>query len=131
MGKRTSDPSKLPKIFYVNWFRKNAAGKFVWPGFGENSRVLDWIFRRCDNESPSAKEGEAVETPIGFIPDYENGALDLDGLDLSEETMKDLFKVDTRTWQGEVDRQEAYQAQFGSRLPRGIVEQREKLRERL
>ena len=68
------DADKLPQVFYVNWFRKDDDGKFLWPGFGENSRVLEWVFRRCDGE------GEAVETPIGLVP--APGDLDTDGLDL-------------------------------------------------
>ena len=68
------DADKLPRIFYVNWFRKDADGRFLWPGFGENSRVLEWAFRRCDGAA------EAVETPIGLVPAA--GALDLDGLDV-------------------------------------------------
>ena len=73
--RRRRDGAKLPRIFYVNWFRKDADGKFLWPGFGENSRVLEWIFRRCDGEA------DAVETPIGLVP--APGALDTEGLDLA------------------------------------------------
>ena len=82
------DEDKLPRIFYVNWFRKDADGRFLWPGFGENSRVLEWIFERC------AGRGEAVQTPIGYLP--APGAIDIDGLDLSEDDMKD-FSMSTRT----------------------------------
>merc|ERR1712113_48805 len=94
-------------------------------GFGDNARVLEWIVKRCD------EDGEVVETPIGIIPDYKNGAIDISGLDLPEGVMDELFRIDPRTWTQEVDRQAAYQRQFGDRLPRGIVEQREKLAERL
>jgi len=74
---RKGDTDKLPRIFHVNWFRKDADGKFIWPGFGENSRVLEWIFRRCDGEA------EAVDTPIGRVP--APGSLKTDGLDLPDE----------------------------------------------
>ena len=76
------DDDKLPKIFYVNWFRKDEDGKFIWPGFGENSRVLEWVFRRCNGES------EAVETPIGLVP--AEGELNIEGLDVSAEAMREL-----------------------------------------
>ena len=79
-------PEQLPRIFVVNWFRKDADGKFLWPGFGENSRVLEWVFRRCDGE------GETVETPIGLVP--AEGELDLDGLEISDEAMRELLTVD-------------------------------------
>ena len=77
------------QIFYVNWFRKDADGKFLWPGFGENSRVLEWVFRRCNGE------GETVETPIGLVP--AEGELDLSGLDISDEAMHELLTVDDET----------------------------------
>ena len=81
-----TDGAKLPKIFYVNWFRKDADGQFLWPGFGENSRVLEWVFRRCDGE------GEAVETPIGLVP--AEGDLNTDGLDLDPAALRELLTVD-------------------------------------
>ena len=84
---RKGDAAKLPKIFYVNWFRKDADGKFIWPGFGENSRVLEWVFRRCNGES------EVVETPIGNVP--APGELNIDGLDITDEAMAELLAVDT------------------------------------
>ena len=115
----------------MNWFRKDSAGKFVWPGFGDNSRVLEWIVNRCDQEDPSAEEGMAVETPIGFVPDYKNGALNLDGVDISDEILDDLFHVDPKVWKTEVERQESYQSQFGNKLPQGIIDEREKMRQRL
>uniref|UniRef100_UPI000E1FBD21 phosphoenolpyruvate carboxykinase domain-containing protein n=1 Tax=Klebsiella pneumoniae TaxID=573 RepID=UPI000E1FBD21 len=75
VGRTAPDPGKLPRLFYVNWFRKDAAGRFVWPGFGENIRVLKWIIQRLDGQA------DAVETPIGLLP--APGSLDLDGLDVS------------------------------------------------
>src|SRR5204862_252355 len=83
---RASDPAKLPKIFYVNWFRKDDDGHFLWPGFGENSRVLEWVFRRCENAA------DAVETPIGLLPS--EGAIDTEGLSVSPEAMRELLSVD-------------------------------------
>ena len=80
------DGAKLPKVFYVNWFRKDADGEFLWPGFGENSRVLAWVFRRCDGD------GETVETPIGLVPTP--GGLDTEGLDVSDEQLEALLTVD-------------------------------------
>src|SRR6185369_15010103 len=91
---RRGDAAKLPRIFYVNWFRKNADGKFIWPGFGENSRVLEWIFRRCEGKA------EAVETPIGLVP--AEGALNTDGLDLSADALRELTSVDTEAVKAEL-----------------------------
>ena len=86
------DGAKLPRIFYVNWFRKDDDGKFLWPGFGENSRVLAWIFRRCEGKA------EAVETPIGLVPPVGEGGIETDGLDISDETMGTLLEVDPEAW---------------------------------
>ncbi|NEE56036.1 phosphoenolpyruvate carboxykinase (GTP), partial [Streptomyces sp. SID8455] len=93
VGADKADQSKLPKIYYVNWFRKNEAGKFVWPGFGENSRVLKWIVERLEGK------GEGVETPIGILP--AKGALDTEGLDLSESDLDFLLTVDKEVWREE------------------------------
>jgi phosphoenolpyruvate carboxykinase (GTP) len=89
-----TNAANLPKIFYVNWFRKDANGKFLWPGFGENSRVLEWVFERCRGE------GDAVETPIGLVPT--KSALPLDGLDLPAGALDELLKVDAEDWRAEV-----------------------------
>ena len=91
--RRSATGAKLPRIFYVNWFRKDDDGKFLWPGFGENSRVLAWVFRRCEGTA------EAVETPIGLVPPVGEGGIDTDGLDVAEETMARLLEVDTEGWQ--------------------------------
>ncbi|HLI43072.1 MAG TPA: phosphoenolpyruvate carboxykinase (GTP) [Acidimicrobiales bacterium] len=104
-----TDPSKLPRIFYVNWFRKSADGRYLWPGFGENSRVLEWVFERC------AGRGEAVESPIGYLP--AEGAIPLDGLDVPGEDMAELLKVDVEEWRAELALIEEYYATFGDRLP--------------
>ena len=98
-------PDELPRIFFVNWFRKDDDGKFLWPGFGENSRVLEWIFRRCDGE------GETVETPIGLVP--AEGDLDLAGLEISDEAMRELLTVDAEQVRAQLPQVEELLAQFG------------------
>jgi phosphoenolpyruvate carboxykinase (GTP) len=113
----------LPKIFYVNWFRKDADGKFLWPGFGENSRVLEWIFRRCDGEA------EAVETPIGNVP--APGSLNIDGLDVTEADVAALLTVDTDALRDEISQVEEYLAQYGSHLPAEMTAQLDELKSRL
>jgi phosphoenolpyruvate carboxykinase (GTP) len=101
--------AKLPRIYLVNWFRKNEAGKFMWPGFGENSRVIEWIFGRCSGED------DAVETPIGFLP--APGALDTQGLDIDSDTLAALLAVDPDAWVHEAAAIEEHYARFGSKLP--------------
>ena len=113
----------LPKIFMVNWFRKDDDGNFLWPGFGENSRVLAWIFRRCDGEA------EAAETPIGLVPTKE--ALDLSGLDLSDAALQQLLEVDPERWQAQLPQVHEHYAQFGDTLPSELREQLEALERRL
>ncbi|MFD0819820.1 phosphoenolpyruvate carboxykinase (GTP), partial [Micromonospora zhanjiangensis] len=111
MGKGTDgDEAKLPKIFYVNWFRKDADGNFLWPGFGENSRVLKWIVERVEGR------GEAVETPIGFVPAPD--ALDTEGLaDFSAEDMRIATKVDVDEWRAELPLVTEWFEKFGDKLP--------------
>ncbi|MEX2352733.1 MAG: phosphoenolpyruvate carboxykinase (GTP), partial [Gammaproteobacteria bacterium] len=99
------DGAKLPKIYYVNWFRKNDKGKFVWPGFGENSRVLKWIFERCDGK------GEAVETPIGNLPTID--AIDFSGLDLDKNEIAGLLRVEIDGWLQEIPMIREYYKKFG------------------
>ena len=113
----------LPKIFYVNWFRKDENGKFLWPGYGENSRVLEWVFRRCDGE------GTAVDTPIGRVPVA--GDLKLDGLGLSPEAVEQLLTVDNEAVKAELPQVEAHLARFGDDLPVALRTQLDTLRERL
>jgi len=125
MPERT-DRAKLPKIFYVNWFRKNADGKFMWPGFGDNSRVLKWIFDRCEPEP-----APAIETPVGVVPDWKNGGLDLTGMDISNETMEELFRVDSETWRAELVRHKEIHGTFGERVPQGLAAQQARLAENL
>jgi phosphoenolpyruvate carboxykinase (GTP) len=122
MGKRTT-PEKLPRMFYVNWFRKNKEGKFLWPGYVENSRVLKWVFERIEGK------GKAVRTPIGYLP--APGAIDLDGLDVSESDMEELLRVDIGEWKKEAATIEEHYKKFGDRLPPELGRQLEALRERL
>ncbi len=117
------DNATLPNIFYVNWFRKNAADKFIWPGFGENSRVLKWVFERCDGTA------DAVETPIGNMPTKDG--LDLNGLNLPDQDLAQLLDVDIKGWLAELDGIESYYAKFGDKLPEELSQQVEKLRNRL
>ena len=121
-AKRT-ERSKLPKVYFVNWFRKDADGKFLWPGYGENSRVLKWICERVEGT------GTAEETPIGYIP--KNGALDLDGLNLANGNMEELLAVDVDGWKKEIADVEANYTKFGTRLPEALKAQLDGLRQRL
>lgn len=122
IGERT-DPEKLPKVFFVNWFRKGGDGRFLWPGYGENSRVLKWIFERVEGE------GRAVETPIGFLPTSD--ALDLSGLDLPPADLETLLTVDVEGWRSELAGLAEYYDQFGDRLPATLRESLESIRRRL
>jgi phosphoenolpyruvate carboxykinase (GTP) len=105
----SADPAKLPRIYYVNWFRKGADGRFMWPGFGENSRVIEWIFGRCSGED------DAIETPIGLLP--APGALDTRGLDIDAADLAALLAVDPVAWLQETAAIEQHYARFGARLP--------------
>jgi len=128
MGEKT-DPTLLPRIYNVNWFRKNGDGEWLWPGFGENSRVLKWIFERV-SQGDSASSSNAVETPIGLMPTPE--ALDLEGLDISAEDLKILLNPDPTEWKNELKRMSEYlTTTFGSRLPKGIEQQLARLEQRL
>jgi phosphoenolpyruvate carboxykinase (GTP) len=118
-----SDPAKQPRIYYVNWFRRDKQGRFLWPGYGENSRALKWIFER------SAGKGEAVRTPIGNLP--APGALDVTGLAISEEALSELLMVDKESWLTEVSLVRDHYAQFGSRLPVELALQLDALEKRL
>ena len=116
MGKKM-DPEKAPKIFHVNWFRQDDEGHFLWPGFGDNMRVLLWILDRCEGKV------DAVESPIGYLPKE----IDTTGLDVSDDVMKELLSVDKNIWLEDVDNAREYFAQFGSRLPKEITEELNKL----
>ena len=122
MGKNT-DASKLPKIFYVNWFRKDADGGWLWPGFGENSRVLKWIVERVSGQ------GEAVETPIGYLPEF--GAIDTSGLDVTDEQMTELLDVDVEEWLNEIESIREHYARFEETLPEALSDELASLEARL
>jgi len=123
VGTKTS-PDKLPMIFSVNWFRRGQDGSFLWPGYGENSRVLKWIF-----EQTEGKPNNSVDTPIGLVPS--EGALDTSGLNISKDVLKELFAIDKDKWRTEVNNMREYTKQFGSRLPQTITQEMEALEKRL
>jgi phosphoenolpyruvate carboxykinase (GTP) len=120
VGTRLSRP---PKIFRVNWFRRDAGGRFLWPGFGENLRVLDWVIQRCKGG------GRAEETPIGYLPTLD--ALDRRGLDVSDEALAELLAVDRDGWRANLRGQAEFFARFGDRLPAGIQQEHQALTRRL
>ena len=120
---READREKLPKVFLVNWFRKDEDGSFLWPGYGENSRVLEWVFRRCDGE------GETVETPLGLLP--AQGELNTEGLKIDEAALSELLSVDPEALRGQLPQVEEFLAKFGDRLPDEISGQLEALKQRL
>jgi phosphoenolpyruvate carboxykinase (GTP) len=121
MGEKLGD--KAPQLFQVNWFRKDEDGRFIWPGFGENSRVIDWILRKVDDESMG------MESVIGVVP--KPGELVLDGIDLSDDELEALFDVDADSWLEECDLTEQYFSQFGDRIPEKLQVELESLRDRL
>ena len=121
MGKSLGD--KAPKIFNTNWFKLDNDGNFIWPGFGDNMRVLDWIIARCEDKV------DAVETAIGYTPKPED--LNLDGLDISDETLADLLDVDTALWKEEAKGIEEFFAKFGDRLPKELNTELETLKANL
>ena len=125
IGKNAPDAAKLPKIFYVNWFRKTADGKWLWPGFGDNSRVLKWIFERCDNAI------DADEYPIGYMPKVED--IDRTGIEneVTEDDMKELLSFDREGWLKEVESIKEHYVRFGSHLPKALSEQLAALEARL
>jgi phosphoenolpyruvate carboxykinase (GTP) len=120
MGKRIPKP---PKIFHVNWFRRGADGKFLWPGYGENVRVLKWILERVEGH------GEACETEIGYVP--KKSALTLDGLTIPREALNELFRVDADDWEIDLADSREFFAKFGPRLPAELREEHQKLARRL
>ena len=120
---REHDRTKLPRIFYVNWFRKGSDGHFLWPGFGENSRILEWVFRRCEGRA------EAVDTPIGRLP--APGSLNLEGAPVSAEALDELLRVDPAEWRDELPSIREHLATFGAELPDELHRQLEALEARL
>ncbi len=125
MGKKLGD--KAPEIFHVNWFRKDDEGNFMWPGFGDNMRVLLWILDRCEGKV------DAKETAIGYVPC--EGDIDTTGLDIDANTMKELLTVDKKNWIEDIEDEKTgikqYFAQFGDRLPKEMAEELEKLESNL
>lgn len=110
IGAQAPQQTALPRIFLVNWFRRDAdSGRYLWPGFGDNIRVLDWIAKRCANEA------EGVDTPIGILPG--RGALNTAGLDISDEDMDALFSIDQNQWFEEVERQRDALRTCGDQVP--------------
>lgn len=122
MGEKM-DADKAPKIFHVNWFRKDDEGNFLWPGFGDNMRVLLWILDRCEGKA------DAVESPIGLLPTTDD--IDTTGLSISKEQLAELLSVDKNVWMEDVENQEQYFSQFGDRLPKEIKEELETLKNNL
>jgi phosphoenolpyruvate carboxykinase (GTP) len=122
-GANAPDPTKLPTLFYVNWFRKGPDGKFLWPGFGENSRVLEWVFQRVSGG------GEAETTAIGYVPTREG--LDTEGLDISPDAVDELLKVDESEWRAEIPSIEEHYASLAERLPDALRDELHALEKRL
>lgn len=120
---RSSKADLLPRVYYVNWFRKNAKGEFLWPGFGENIRVLKWIFERTTNKA------SAVESAIGYLPT--ESSLDISGLQVTPEAIKDLLKVDAESWKKEIDTLRRYFQIFGERLPSELIKELDSIDARL
>ncbi len=115
--------SKLPRIYYVNWFRKDAAGRFLWPGYGENSRVLKWIFERVDGTA------QTVDSPIGRLP--APGSLDLTGLSLSPENVSELMHIDRNLWSQEIPLVREHLTGYGSKVPQAMFDETNALEKRL
>jgi phosphoenolpyruvate carboxykinase (GTP) len=115
--------ARLPRIYFVNWFRKGENGRFLWPGFGENARVLKWVFERCEGT------GKAIETPIGNLP--AEGALDVDGLAVSKDALGELLRVDVDGWLADADGVRKHYAEFGDRVPPELVAELDSLVARL
>ncbi|HHU91248.1 MAG TPA: phosphoenolpyruvate carboxykinase (GTP) [Clostridiaceae bacterium] len=121
-GKK-SDESKLPKIFYVNWFRKDEQGKFIWPGYGENSRVLKWICERVSGE------GNAVKTAIGYMPTADD--IDTEGLDITKEALESILDVNKEEWLNEIESIKEHYKNYGPKLPQELKDQLAALEQRL
>jgi phosphoenolpyruvate carboxykinase (GTP) len=120
VGKKLSNP---PKIFRVNWFRTGDNGKFLWPGFGENLRVIKWVLERV------VGKGAATETAIGYVPTMD--AIDRNGIDLSDASLAQLLKVDLHEWGEAIGSQEEFFSKFGDRLPHGMKDEHNALRARV
>ena len=112
--------SRLPPIFHVNWFRKDGEGKYLWPGFGENIRVLDWILRRCEGSA------DAHRTPIGYVPT--ESALNLSGISVESEVTSALLSVDKETWALEIEDVKNYFDEFGEKVPSALLEKADEIK---
>jgi phosphoenolpyruvate carboxykinase (GTP) len=128
VGQSAPDPARLPRLYYVNWFRKDPAGRYAWPGFGENIRVLKWIIQRLPGDGPSGQAG-AITTPIGHVP--APGDLDLDGLDIPAADLDLLLTVDTEAWKREAEQIPEFFRGFGGHLPPRLWELQKELADRL
>ena len=122
IGEKSTE-DKLPKIFFVNWFRRGPDKKFLWPGFGDNSRVLKWIIERVSGT------GHAVETPIGYMPTPDD--IDRAGLDATDEELHEILTIDKAEWEQELASIREYYAGFGDKLPKELMKQLEAVEERL
>lgn len=123
IGQKLRNTGTVPRIFQVNWFRKGADGSFLWPGFGENSRVIEWILERVDGRVA------AKDSPLGYLP--KDGELNLDGLEISDSQLEELFAIDAGSWRAEADSTEAFFATFDGRVPTALVKQLDVLRTKL
>ena len=123
IGETAPDKTKLPKIFNVNWFRKDENGKWLWPGYGDNMRVLEWIFNSCDESV------ETVDSPVGFLPKKED--INITGIEEVADNLDDLLSVDPSKWLDECELIEEHFAKFGSSLPKELAEEFEALKSRL
>ena len=119
-GKKLKNP---PKIFMANWFKKDGNGKFIWPGFGENFRVIKWMINRVKGKA------DGVKTPLGFMPKMSE--LDLSGLNLSEEVVKKLFEVNPEEWKKELAEIEQFYGQYGSEIPVALLNKLKELKEKI
>ncbi|MFO7447277.1 MAG: phosphoenolpyruvate carboxykinase (GTP) [Ignavibacteriaceae bacterium] len=124
---KSADTDDLPRIFYVNWFRKDDDDNFLWPGFGENIRVLKWIFERTDEGTESTKN--AIDTPIGYVPSIDS--IDIEGLEISTENLEKLLNIKSEMWKEEIDEIKEYYKIFGDRLPTGLIDELKALEDRL
>ncbi|HCN38532.1 MAG TPA: phosphoenolpyruvate carboxykinase, partial [Bacteroidetes bacterium] len=121
MGKKLGD--KAPKIFHINWFRTDEKGKFLWPGFGENARVLKWIYERLNGKT------DAKETAIGYVPTTE--AIDTKGLDMKKEDLEKVLEVNNNEWKNEIPAQKEFFDKFGDKLPKEMTEELNAFEKRL
>lgn len=112
MGKKSLNP---PKIFHVNWFRTNEKGEFIWPGYSDNFRVIEWIINRCENLV------DADESPVGYLPKY--GDINTDGLEISDEQLKSLLSIDKESWAEDIKGIEEFFNKFGDKLPVELKEE--------